>query len=35
MFCSLGPKDSIVYYDDGEPNNSLQGKWDIIIRILD
>ena len=27
----LGPKDSIVYYNDGEPNNSLQGKCDITI----
>lgn len=26
MFCLLGPKDSIVYYNDGEPNDSLQGK---------
>lgn len=26
MFCLLGPKDSIVYYNDGEPNDNLQGK---------
>lgn len=29
MFCLLGPKDSIVYYNDGEPN--LQGKCNVTI----
>lgn len=29
MFYLLGSKDSIVYYNDGEPN--LQGKCDVFI----
>lgn len=31
-FYLLGPKDSIIYYNDGEPNDSLQGKCNITIR---